>query len=62
MRRKLDDEVILVLLNYSSHQHHCALEPALIGDNIMINNYASLQSDDSGYTLEPWQAVVIRIA
>ena len=60
--RKLDDEVILVLLNYSGSQQHCPIEPALIGDNVMINNYASLQSDDSGYTLEPWQAVVIRIA
>lgn len=59
--RSLDDEVILVLLNYSSSTQSVALDERLMVGDVMINNYATLPVDEDGYTLAPWQAVVINV-
>ncbi|KXJ62272.1 MAG: oligo-1,6-glucosidase [Alteromonas sp. Nap_26] len=59
--RSLDDEVILVVLNYSSEEQVVQLPEASAQCEVLINNYQALEKTANGYTLAPWQAVVLRL-
>lgn len=59
--RSLDDEKVLVLLNYSSESVSQEFSAELISQDCLINNYESLSVSDNTYTLLPWQAVLLKI-
>ncbi len=59
--RSLDDEVLLVLLNYSSEHQKIELPVELLADKVLINNAKSFLRTELGYELEPWQAMVIKV-
>lgn len=59
--RTLDDEVILVLLNYSSSSQVAEIPKVLHNGDVLINNFDTLEKVDAGFSLLPWQAVVLKI-
>lgn len=59
--RTLDDEVFLVLLNYSSSSQVAEIPNVLHNGDVLINNFDTLEKVDAGFSLLPWQAVVLKI-
>jgi len=59
--RTLDDDVLLVLLNYSSSTQVAEIPNVLHNGDVLINNFDTLEKVDAGFMLEPWQAVVLRV-
>jgi oligo-1,6-glucosidase len=58
--RQLDDETLLVLLNFSDQPAQCTLPNNFSHREIMINNYATLSIEDNVVALQPYQAVLLR--
>ncbi|GAA4816148.1 alpha-glucosidase [Litoribaculum gwangyangense] len=59
--RILDDKKMLVLLNFSDHDSNIKLSEGNSNNEILINNYESLNINEDLFTLKPYQAVVVSI-
>ncbi len=61
--RELDNEKLIILLNFSETESEINLgeAEAVHSDNILINNYDSLNAEASSINLKPYQAVVISL-
>jgi oligo-1,6-glucosidase len=60
--RTLDDETLLILLNYSSDNQTVCLDSELLSSDVKLNNYDDLVIASDHYQLKPWQAVIIKLA
>jgi oligo-1,6-glucosidase len=60
--RTINEQKVLVLLNYSSDSVSQLFPSELVAHDTLINNYDSLAVEDNTYTLLPWQAVVINVS
>jgi oligo-1,6-glucosidase len=59
--RTLDDQKMLVLLNFTDHSSTIQLSEAKSIQNTLINNYESLSIENDKITLEPYQSVILSI-
>lgn len=59
--RTLDDQRMLIILNFSDGRAEAVLPEHLRPDNILINNYESSPIHGNLMTLEPYQALVVKI-
>jgi oligo-1,6-glucosidase len=59
--RTLDDQKMLVLLNFTDHSSSIQLPEAKSVKNTLINNYESLSIKNEKITLEPYQAVILSL-
>jgi oligo-1,6-glucosidase len=59
--RTLDDQKMLVLLNFSDHGSAIQLPEIKSIQKTRINNYKSLAIEDEKITLEPYQAVILSL-
>ncbi|WP_340677498.1 alpha-glucosidase [Paraglaciecola sp.] len=59
--RRLDDELLLVLLNFSTHMLNVALPPELQGGSVLLNNLQHLNQSTESIELEAYQALVIKV-
>lgn len=59
--RILNDEKVLVLLNFSDSSSSITLPEIAVTDQILINNYPSLKKKGDRFELEPYQAVLLEI-
>ena len=59
--RTLDDEKILVMLNFSQETSSITLPEISRYDNTIINNYNELEVDNNRINLLPYQAVILKI-
>jgi oligo-1,6-glucosidase len=59
--RTLDDQKMLVLLNFTDHNSSIKLNEAKNIDKTMINNYNSLKIENDTITLQPYQAVILSL-
>jgi oligo-1,6-glucosidase len=57
--RTLDDEQVLVLLNFKNHDATIQLSKIKTIDKTLINNYKSISIQGDSATLKPYQAVVL---
>lgn len=60
--RTLDDSKVLVVLNFKKEPIEWKVSPGLkLSNNVLINNYSSIDLKDNRVTLKPYQAVVIKV-
>jgi len=59
--RTLEDEQLLVILNFSDKESTFVLDTLSNASNMLINNYSELQVDGNETTLLPYQAVILKI-
>lgn len=59
--RSLDDQKLLVLLNFSAKDASWDLPEVVVAENVLINNYPSLTIDRQKVNLKPYEAVVINL-
>ncbi|HEX9827026.1 MAG TPA: alpha-glucosidase [Flavobacteriaceae bacterium] len=59
--RALDNQKMLVLLNFTNHNSIIQLAEAKSVKNTLINNYESLSIKNEKITLEPYQAVILSL-
>ena len=59
--RTLDDEKMLVLLNFSQETSSIALPEISNTVNTIINNYSKLEIDNNKINLLPYQAVILKV-
>jgi oligo-1,6-glucosidase len=55
-----DQEVVLVLLNFTGVDREFGLDESF-GGEILINNYSDVRRGEDGIRLYPWQAVVLSV-
>ena len=60
--RELDDQRMLILLNFSSKFVEIALPAKLALGEILVNNYPTLVSSGDRVTLSPWQGSLIKVS
>jgi len=58
--RTLDEEQILVLLNFSENDSSIAFPNTLADSQVLINNYDDVQMNSEGITLKPYQAILFK--
>lgn len=56
--RTLGDQKMLVLLNFSTKNADISLPASMAVGNVMINNYPSVNRQNSSISLDPYQAVI----
>ena len=56
--RTLDQDTLLVLLNFSSREASLDLSEELVSNNILINNYESIDRNETRLQLKPYQALI----
>jgi len=59
--RILDDEKMLVLLNFTDHNSSIIMSEKYNISQTLINNYKTLIINDNSITLEPYQAVIVSL-
>ena len=59
--RSLDDQKMLVLLNFTNHDSSIDLGEAKDIHEIMINNYDDVTNENGNVTLKPYQAVIFEL-
>jgi len=59
--RILDDQKMLVLLNFTDHSSTIQLPEAKSIQNTLINNYESLSIENDNVTLQPYQSVILSL-
>jgi len=59
--RILDDQKMLVLLNFTDHSSSIQLPEANSIQKTLINNYGSLSIENDKITLEPYQSVILSL-
>ena len=59
--RTLDDKMVLVLLNFKSHDATIQLSELNTTDKPLINNYDSITIQENIVTLKPYQAVILSL-
>lgn len=59
--RTLEEEKVLVLLNFSEEKASIMLSEVLVSEKAIINNYSELEIENDMLNLLPYQAVILRI-
>ena len=59
--RTLEDQKMLILLNFSELESSIALSGYDSANEVLINNYSELSADKNTITLKPYQAVVLKL-
>lgn len=59
--RTLEDQKMLILLNFSELESSIALSGYDLSNEVLINNYSELSADKNTITLKPYQAVVLKL-
>ncbi len=59
--RELDDDKVLVLLNFSENESEFQLDPKLKVSKTLINNYSSINRKQQSITLKPYQAIIFTV-
>ncbi len=59
--RTMGDDKMLVLLNFSAETDTATLPMSLSPQKILINNYQTVEIDQTNVTLRPYQAVILSI-
>lgn len=59
--RSLEEEQLLILLNFSDTEASITLPTELLSEQVLINNYPSLRTDTARHLLAPYQAVILEL-